>query len=852
MSLRIGFITPSLHITAPRWRWRRDPQIVKLGAPTVAGFLYDRGYHDIRLYDFEVQVFDLDEREPGRVDLTLFFDQERVGRFLAGDEPVLREQVELLLGALDVQEADLFGFSNASVVELLSDMRAVSQINMCLAKAVKERWPGCHTIIGGLKLPLTVDANAHDETLMAEMGMVLERCPWLDYATIRAGEGPMWAVCQHLEQGTPLDELGQGSRPYGQGLVLEPGVTHRLRVPKGMARQEGDKIRYRVTPEERPAGDHDREALINPSIKVTPYFDPANIERRKVSGAELLDRYHLGAEWRALLGDRLADRVAILPHMFMEGCNAACNFCVYSTTKMDKQEITDVVRAIAWMRERYGIRYFHFLNTNINGYYKYADTFCDALIEADLDILWSDCANLRALDRPLLEKMRRSGCVRLTFGLECPTDRMLEYMMKGITAQQAYDRLKEAHEVGIWTHLLLITGMPHETDADTAEFVEFLERTEGFVDGYSISSFYVVPHSLMGIFPERFRLELLPGPSGLQEDLGFHEIGGLPWEEKREQIVRSTDTITRCIQRLKPDPKYTSGSVDLELIFWLYDCLGHDAKADIVRAYGEGFLVAPNHPKYYREPLRRLVANGHSAAHPALAGARLAPRADAVHVDDYALRLPLARGSHDAAELELRCFGYYPSPDVEGVTQLARGGSLEVLVRGRADFADRLAAIVAPDGRFAAALEKVSWRITDRDVSGFERAGFVIEDGTGGALELSVHTVAEGGRAFLEERGLGFSYKIPHGAADRTGDPVVMGFLQRMGTWLLGELTAGLDEDAAPTLDALRDYARDLVAALERPLAADIAADFDVAHQSRAGDPTRHGDRMSYVPESRT
>ena len=44
--------------------------------------------------------------------------------------------------------------------------------------------------------------------------------------------------------------------------------------------------------------------------------------------------------------------------------------------------------------------------------------------------------------------MRRSGCIRLVYGMECPSDRMLDYIKKGITVDQAYKRLKEAHELG--------------------------------------------------------------------------------------------------------------------------------------------------------------------------------------------------------------------------------------------------------------------------------------------------------------------------------------------------------------------------------------------------------------------
>ena len=70
--MRFAFITPSFHSLGPAWR--RDPQIVKLGTPQIAGALFGNGYEDIRQYDFEVEIFDLERTNPGLLNLRAFFD----------------------------------------------------------------------------------------------------------------------------------------------------------------------------------------------------------------------------------------------------------------------------------------------------------------------------------------------------------------------------------------------------------------------------------------------------------------------------------------------------------------------------------------------------------------------------------------------------------------------------------------------------------------------------------------------------------------------------------------------------------------------------------------------------------
>ena len=284
--------------------------------------------------------------------------------------------------------------------------------------------------------------------------------------------------------------------------------------------------------------------------------------------------------------------------------------------------------------------------------------------------------------------MRLSGAIRFTYGVECPSDRMLDYIGKGITVKQAHQRLKLASDLGIWNQLLLITGLPTETEEDTKHFVEFLEESAEYSNAYSISSFYLISSSLMGAFPERYGIEMMTNPSGLLEDQAFNEKGGLPWARKKRQIIRSTEIITDAIKRIKKDPKYWSGAIDLELIFWLYDRLGHDGKKDIVRCYEDAFLGSPAHPKSYVPAMKQLLGNGHGV-NELLARSGMRARPEELRVVQETLYLPV-EAAQQRLDLEFRVLGYGASPT------FTSGRNLGTSVAMDTGFADALAELIAP------------------------------------------------------------------------------------------------------------------------------------------------------------
>lgn len=642
--MKVGFISPSFRVL--EINWNLDYEMVKLGVPTLMGQLCRAGYTDILHWDFDAQICEQMEADPESFDLRRYFDRAAVAGFLAGTDEGLRAQTEKILDALGVTEREIFGISLSAVIDRIANVVAIAAVGQCLARVLKERYPGCTVVFGGLQASPTALHEGLYRQFMAE-------CPYVDYCYLQQGDYIAVQFFRNITrgdharnrrlarvmsrgtdaEGQPTIVLGTGedvdrdlSSSQGPRIVSTVGASPAHAHDHAEGAGEGAGEGACATPEASPGAvviaassllrrQAEPEATVLTSARAydlpdetpaavagpqeyeavpanVPIFDRQLVDHFRYTGMQVMKRFHFDKELMLRFSRHENDTVVVLPHIFVRGCNAPCGFCSYAYTKIQGEEIAQTVAGLRFLAETYDCRNFHFLNTQINSVYRYCEEFCDQLIAADLDLRWSDCANMRALDEPLLEKLRRAGAMRLVFGVEAPEDEMLKYIHKGIKTAKVERLLKASHDLGIWNHVLLIAGMPHETQAKQDRMMDFLVRTSPTVDFYSISSFYLIASSPWGKDPAKFGIERITDPRGLLEDQAFNEIAdgrwssdGLRWPEKKRQIVESTERFYKTISGAKGQSRCVGGNIDLYLLMFLYRSLGFDRKAEIVQIY---------------------------------------------------------------------------------------------------------------------------------------------------------------------------------------------------------------------------------------------------------------------------
>ena len=141
------------------------------------------------------------------------------------------------------------------------------------------------------------------------------------------------------------------------------------------------------------------------------------------------------------------------------GCPYPCTYCNapnLSGRKLRHRNIEGLVQELQFLKNRYGTRRFSIIDDEFTLHRKFAVPFCEALIDAGLDLKW-DCPNgvrIDSLDPELLRLMETAGCESLAVGIEVGTERMQTVIKKMTTVE----KIRERAEMIAGTSNIRITG----------------------------------------------------------------------------------------------------------------------------------------------------------------------------------------------------------------------------------------------------------------------------------------------------------------------------------------------------------------------------------------------------------
>lgn len=160
------------------------------------------------------------------------------------------------------------------------------------------------------------------------------------------------------------------------------------------------------------------------------------------------------------------------------GCPNQCIFCdtsVFRST-VRRHSVDYLLDMLRRLHGRYGVREISFEDDTFTLKRSYVLELCRRLTASKLRISWTVNARVNLVDAELLRAMRRAGCWQVSYGIESGDQRILDFIRKQTTVEQASRAVRLSRQAGLEVKGFFIIGFPTETAESLAATERFIRR----------------------------------------------------------------------------------------------------------------------------------------------------------------------------------------------------------------------------------------------------------------------------------------------------------------------------------------------------------------------------------------
>lgn len=163
------------------------------------------------------------------------------------------------------------------------------------------------------------------------------------------------------------------------------------------------------------------------------------------------------------------------------GCPMQCTFC--SSRLMWRKRVrfhsaTYVLEMLETAVNRYGQRIISFKDDTFTANKPRVIAICEGIRKRKLEFIWSCDTRADYLDDELLNEMRRSGCIRISLGVESASNTILKNIKKGLSLDHLFDVTQAAKKYGIQIRYYMMVGNRGETQETFQQSLDFINRAK--------------------------------------------------------------------------------------------------------------------------------------------------------------------------------------------------------------------------------------------------------------------------------------------------------------------------------------------------------------------------------------
>lgn len=156
------------------------------------------------------------------------------------------------------------------------------------------------------------------------------------------------------------------------------------------------------------------------------------------------------------------------------GCPYPCQYCYRLFGRQYRgRSAENVVGEMLELYHRYQVDFISFQDDCFVIDKKRVFAICDMIDREGMNIRWSCTGRVNICDLELLKRMRASGCVSVSFGLESGSNTILQRMKKNTTTEKARMAIENCRKAGLRAPVSFMTGYPGESRDTVMETVEY-------------------------------------------------------------------------------------------------------------------------------------------------------------------------------------------------------------------------------------------------------------------------------------------------------------------------------------------------------------------------------------------
>ena len=236
---------------------------------------------------------------------------------------------------------------------------------------------------------------------------------------------------------------------------------------------------------------------------------------------------------------------------FMEtsrGCPKNCGYCYnkfFNKTRWRALSAENVIKNIKQVVDDFKIKNIYFYDDNFFVHAKRAEDIVEGIIKEKLDIMWepqgSEILHVAKLSDKSLKLIEKSGCSRLTFGVETGSKRILNLVNKHISPKKVLDLNKKLTRYRMIANYNFMCGFPTETLDDLRKTVNLSLKLLEQNKNATVSGIIIyTPYPGTDLYPLALK-QGLAQPPALEGWIDYNtDTVNLPWLSKeRKKLLES-------------------------------------------------------------------------------------------------------------------------------------------------------------------------------------------------------------------------------------------------------------------------------------------------------------------------